>query len=183
MPIPQDYPECLKHLLHRKIWTTTLGEVEKYLQTATDSIFIKPASDIKAFNGLIEPQDQMLWYVLEQFPRNLEVCCSELVEFVSEYRVYCINGEIKGISQYLGPKDAPPVDQKVIEDAVKTLFSSPEGQDLAGCSLDFAVMKKKDNDTEIFVTTLIEVKDGFALGYYEGVSPKDYTDLLIARWA
>ena len=44
-------------------------------------------------------------------------------------------------------------------------------------------MKKKENGTETFVTALIEVNDGFALGYYEGVSPKDYTDLLIARWA
>jgi hypothetical protein len=54
---------------------------------------------------------------------------------------------------------------------------------LAGCSLDFAVMKKKVDGVDTFLTTLIEVNDGFALGYYEGVSPKDYTDLLIARWA
>ncbi len=32
MPEPPDYPECLKHLLHRKIWSSTLGEVELYLQ-------------------------------------------------------------------------------------------------------------------------------------------------------
>lgn len=39
----------------------------------------------------------MLWFVLEQFPRSLDVVCSEIVDFVKEYRVYCINGEIKGI--------------------------------------------------------------------------------------
>lgn len=32
------------------------------------------------------------------------------------------------------------------------------------------------------VTGLIEVNEGFALGLYDGLSRKDYTDLLISRW-
>ena len=27
LPNPPDYPECLKHLLNRKIWKTTAGEM------------------------------------------------------------------------------------------------------------------------------------------------------------
>jgi hypothetical protein len=33
------------------------------------------------------------------------------------------------------------------------------------------------------VTCLVEVNDGYSLGWYEGLSGKDYTDLLITRWA
>ncbi len=57
MPAPPDYPECLKSFLKRKVWKSTLGEVKKILETTTDNIFIKPASDIKAFNGLVEPME------------------------------------------------------------------------------------------------------------------------------
>ena len=239
MPIAPDYPQCLEHLLNRKIWFTTLGEVEEYLKTTTKDIFIKPAVDVKAFSGLIEPKEQMLQYVLEQFPRSFPVVCSELAEFVSEYRVYVVNGEIKGVGHYRGPKEKE-LDMKIVEDAVKILSQSDEGKELKGCSLDFAVMristekpqetkepnssedkqmKPEEQKTEIknpeeieannkiaeekpqdskesgstednkavpddatYLTTLIEVNDGFALGWYEGVSAKDYTDLLIERW-
>jgi hypothetical protein len=44
-------------------------------------------------------------------------------------------------------------------------------------------MKFVEENGEItFKTTLIEVNDGFALGVYDGISDKDYTDMLIARW-
>ncbi len=49
--------------------------------------------------------------------------------------------------------------------------------------MDFALVKKSSSNGEAsYVTALIEVNDGFALGWYEGVSHEDYTDLLIARW-
>lgn len=57
MPNPPDYPECLQSLLKRKVWKSNLGEVKKILATTTNNIFIKPASDIKAFNGLVEPME------------------------------------------------------------------------------------------------------------------------------
>jgi hypothetical protein len=57
MPNPPDYPECLNHLLKRKVWKSTLQKVLKVLETATENIFIKPAADIKAFNGIVEPKE------------------------------------------------------------------------------------------------------------------------------
>jgi len=71
------------------------------------------------------------------------------------------------------------LDMNVVEQAVITLCSSDEGKHLKGCGVDFAVMKKEDGS---LVTCLIEVNDGFSLGHYIGLSGKDYTDLLIARW-
>jgi hypothetical protein len=63
---------------------------------------------------------------------------------------------------------------------VKTLTESAEGKDLAGCALDFAVMRR--NDSETLLTGLVELNDGFSIGAYDGVSEKDYTEMLIARW-
>ena len=105
-----------------------------------------------------------------------------MVDFVSEYRVYCVNSEVKGIGKYKGDSDAPSLDRETVDNAVKILFASPEGQGLSGCSLDFGVMKKVVDGVEQYETTLIEVNDGFSLGRYEGVSEQDYTDLLITRW-
>ena len=103
--------------------------------------------------------------------------CSELVPIVAEYRVYCVNGEIRGICHYKGPKDAA-LDEMVVRDAAYTLFHSDEGKNLCGCSLDFAVVMKDGREE----TALIEVNDGYSLGWYEGVSGKAYTELLAARW-
>ena len=66
MPEAPDYPKCLEHLLNRKLEITTLGSVQTKLEEdPTKEIFVKPAKDTKAFNGLVEPKDQMLWYVIE----------------------------------------------------------------------------------------------------------------------
>ena len=56
LPTPPDYPECLSHLLHRKIWRSTLKEVKDYLDSMHEgSVFIKPAYDAKIFSAIIEP--------------------------------------------------------------------------------------------------------------------------------
>lgn len=188
MPDPPDYPACLKFLLHRKIWKSTLGELfaqfKNPASTPKTPIFVKPATEIKAFAGITDFSLSWLEYLLESFPPTLEVLCSEMVEFVSEYRVYVVNGAIRAVCHYLGPKgpNAPQLDMKGIEEAVHILCSSEEGRDLrAGCGIDFAMMRKK-GETQL-VTALVEVNEGISLGQYEGLSNKDYTDMLIARWA
>lgn len=93
-----------------------------------------------------------------------------------------MNSELRGIAKYKGPDDVPSLDRQTVDNAVKTLFASAEGQGLPGCSLDFGVIKKVVDEVEQYETALIEVNDGYSLGWYEGVSEKDYTDLLIARW-
>ncbi len=97
IPLPDapDYPDCLKHLLHRKIWLTTLGDL---LDREDKNYFIKPAEDIKAFSGFVESKDMMMKYLIESFPLHFPVLCSELIDMISEYRVYCIDGAIKGIA-------------------------------------------------------------------------------------
>lgn len=182
MPAPPDYPECLKELLHRKVWRSTLGEVEEYLRSAPEGtkVFVKPAEDTKAFSGLVASVDEWLDYLLEMFPPTLQLWCSELVEMVSEYRVYCVNGQVRAVCHYKGPTEHV-LDLDVVNSAVRTLFESDEGKALAGCGLDFVLLRKAEG--EPLVTALVEVNDGYSLGAYEGLSSKDYTDMCIARWS
>eukprot|EP00759_Apiculatamorpha_spiralis_P005430 PhF_6_TR13265/c0_g1_i1/m.21033 len=188
MPNPPDYPKCLEPYLHRKVWQSTLGETRTYLTSGKlepgQQIFVKPATDSKAFSGIIEPRDQMIGALIDGIPGvmkglspSLPVHCSEIVRMVSEYRVYVVNSEIRAVCHYAGAKDIP-IDMVTIATAVGVLFASEESAQLAGCALDFTVIELPEGR----VTGLVEVNDGFSLGRYDGISDKDYTDLLIARW-
>ena len=180
MPEPPDYPACLQHLLHRKIWTTTLADVAAQLRASPgERLFLKPSEDTKAFSGLVASADEWVDYLVESFPGALPVVCSELVEMLSEYRVYCVAGKPRAVCRYLGPEE-PALDAAVVEEAARLLRESAEGAPLQGCGIDFAVMRLADGRV---VTGLVEVNDGYSLGAYEGVSAKDYTDMLVARWA
>ena len=74
------------------------------------------------------------------------------------------------------------MDMEIVHKAIQTLVKSEEGKHLTGFGADFALMLKTEGGLETYLTTLVEVNDGYSLGWYEGVSAKDYTDLLIARW-
>jgi hypothetical protein len=192
MPEPPDYPVCLKHLLQRRVWQSTLGEVNTFLQqpeNKTVSVFIKPAATAKAFAAIVEPRDQMLSTLLngiegimDSLPANTPIHCSELVDMVTEYRVYVVDHKIRATCQYRGPTGSSEIklDNDIVNKAVAAVAESSECRDLTGYAVDFAVVKKKTGE---YITCLVELNDGYSLGRYAGLSGKDYTDLLIARWA
>jgi len=185
---PPDYPKCIEHLLHRKIWQSTLGEVQAFLKSKerkVEQVFIKPAESAKVFAAIIEPKDQMIDALIAGVPgvmpglaKSTPVHCAEVVKMLSEYRAYVVEGEIRQVCHYIGKKEVK-LDMEVVKKAVNTLCKSEEGKHLRGFGIDFAVLEKDGKR----VTCLIEVNDGFSLGKYEGLSGKDYTDLLVARWA
>lgn len=177
VPFPEavDYPDCLKHLLRRKIWQSTLGQVQELLLKGGPEVFIKPAVHTKAFSGLVASKE-WLTYLIEQFPPSMPVMCSELVTILAEYRVYVVNGGIRKACHYKGRTEPELINFSVVEDAVKALTANVK---LAGCAIDFAVIQNGDK----VEMSLMEVNDGFSLGAYSGLSGRDYTDLLIARWA
>ncbi|MEV0245172.1 hypothetical protein AB0H76_01135 [Nocardia sp. NPDC050712] len=56
IPEPDDYPAGLREFLRRKIWTATLGEIERGFETgALPPTFIKPADRRKSFTGTSAP--------------------------------------------------------------------------------------------------------------------------------
>lgn len=192
IPAPPDYPECLKHLLHRRVWQSTLGEMVDYVKSADTQTFIKPAIDAKTFSAVIEPRDQMLEVFLTGVPGttmtpnppDMPVHCAEVVDIVTEYRVYVVNGAIRSVCHYGGGPTDVALDMDVVEEAVRVLKDSDETRDVAeGCSLDFGLMRRKasEGDDEL-VTCLVEVNDGYSIGVYDGFCASDEADLLISRW-
>lgn len=184
-PAPPDYPRCLRNFLHRDIFSTTLGDVaSSFAADPKTQLFVKPARNAKAFCGtLLSSADvATLWLEMwtESFGPSYPVLCSTPVEILSEYRVYTVHGKVVGIGGYgkSAPEGCPEIDRTVIEEASTRLYRDGI-ESLHGCALDFGVFRKGES----FITALIEVNDGMFTGIYAGVSPKDFVDMLLARWA
>ena len=136
MPSPPDYPHCLEHLLYRKMWSSTLGEVQNTLKSDPETkFFMKPSQETKAFSGGIYTLDDIEGFIngipdVPEYPawgESLAIHCSELVQMIAEYRVYVVKGDIRAICQYIGSSDAV-LDKSVVEKAVKSLGESEESR-------------------------------------------------------
>ena len=210
IPVPSDYPTCLSHLLGRKIWKSTLGQVEAdLLDGKFQEIFIKPAEGAKGFSGMCVcgPFDEQIsgeWGLLnpEIYPlvsssggRLMPVHCSETVDMNSEYAVYVVNDYIRHISHYMCKKSScrcadgdratkgDPVlhlNMDVVLDAVRRMSESKETESLKGYRADFVLARKSGE--EEYQTTLCEVNDGYVSGRYDDFSPSDFADMSIARF-
>jgi hypothetical protein len=167
IPVPNDYPACLTPFLHRRVWKSTLGEVQRGL---AGPVFVKPAERRKKFTGtvLASPGDFMH---VGAASRRQEVWCSEVVAWQSEYRVYVIDDEIVGVDRYAGDPDMA-LDIDTVKAALGAYRSSGEAPSAYG--IDFGVLSTGQ-------TALVEANDGYALGSYD-IAAKPYTDLLIRRW-
>lgn len=164
IPDKYDYPEELSGYLDRKIRRIRLKDLQRQVCPA----FVKPVEE-KAAKGIVikTPAD---W---EEYERVLdpeaELYCSDVVDFVSEWRCFVRYGQIIGVQRYCG--DAThQYDRTVVKKAVAEYSSIP-----AACALDFGVTKDRR-------TLLIEVNDGFAIGAY-GLPDFQYAAFLEARWA
>jgi len=170
-PEPDDYPACLRALLHRRIWESTVGEVEgAENEGRSAAVFVKPKGRVKQFTGFVVESRADLWRFGSVSRRQL-VYCSDVVRWVSEHRVFVIDGAIVGVRPYEGDPAVKP-DEGVVAGAVSALGAA--GAAVAGFGIDFGVLASG-------ATALVERNDGFSLGSY-GLPDALYTDLLIARW-
>lgn len=99
---------------------------------------------------------------------DIAVWCSEKVNFISEWRLWVLRGEIIGLTPYAGRWDVFP-DQNVLKAAAGAYRHSP-----AAYALDFGVTDKGK-------TLLVEASDGLALRSF-GLDPVKYVRFLAARW-
>lgn len=170
IPKPDSYPLPLRPFLHRKVWESTLGKEERNI-TVLDQppTFLKPLGREKCFTGRVFSTyaDFRTLNISAKEP----VYCSEVIEWLSEYRVYICDGSIRSIDHYDGDESIK-VDVTEVEKAIEVLRVSDFY--ISGLSLDFGVLKSGE-------TALVEMNDAFALGAYE-IGAKDYTDLIITRW-
>jgi len=157
------YPEQLKKYLGRNIELTTFGELDNNFP-----YFVKPATEIKLFTGDVVDKPTHLEY-LEKFDNcksDTKLYKSELVEFVTEYRVSVSNGKVYGMKHYKGDF-MKFIDTSVIDSMIRDFTDCP-----SAFSLDVGL-------TDDGRTLLVEVNDYWALGSY-GLEGKDYA-LLCAR--
>lgn len=172
VPPPSDYPSALHHLLHRKIWSSTLGEIEARVSDGLNApVFVKPADQLKNFTGRVfeSPGDT---YFLGRTSRRQKVWCSEVVQWRSEFRAYVVGVDVVGLDFYQGDAEVRPCEQTIAE-AVRAYRSSGEAP--AAYGIDFGVLATGE-------TALIEANDGYSLGAYQ-IAAAPYADVLFARWA
>jgi hypothetical protein len=170
-PAPNDYPASLHEFRHRRIWRSTLGDLElRLLDGRYPATFAKPAHRSKRFTGCVFESEFDLFKVYG-VSRREELWCAEVVSWLSEYRVYVVNAEIRSIDFYAGNPEIV-IDRSVVECAIDLLTKAGEAS--AGYAIDFGVLATG-------ATALIELNDGFAIGAYT-IDSKNYTEMLLARW-
>lgn len=161
-----DYPESLSCFLGRRVWATTVGEI----QERDLPVFVKPLGE-KELPGIVagKMSDLDEYYA---HGNDYQVLCSEPVKFVSEWRLFVRYGELLDIRCYRGDLQKW-CDVDVVNEVIGAYAAAPDA--LAGCSIDLGVAADGR-------TLLVEVNDGFALGCY-GMDSVGYALLLSARWA
>ncbi|MEP7287940.1 MAG: ATP-grasp domain-containing protein [Chloroflexota bacterium] len=169
-PPTNDYPSVLQPFFHRRIWESTVATLISSIYDGNGAVFAKPKGRKKRFTGHVFRYPDDLRFI-EGASTSTPLFCAEVVEWLSEYRVYVIQGSVVGIKHYEGDP-AIMIDEQVATEAVRLLEQSTETT--AAYALDFGVIGSG-------LTALIGWNDGYSLGSYE-LDRSVYTDLLITRW-
>lgn len=165
------YPKSLHQYLERNIWVSSIKQL--FIDSRNEQnlpVFIKPKSKTKLFTGFIIHSILDL-HKLESIARNTDLYCSNIVHWISEYRVFVNQSKIVGIKNYNGNPNVS-LDLEVVKKAIIDFENSEEKTVAYG--IDFGILENGK-------TTLIEWNDGFALGSYK-LDKETYTDLIINRW-
>ncbi|MDO4280124.1 MAG: ATP-grasp domain-containing protein, partial [Peptococcaceae bacterium] len=160
-----DYPDSLKQYLGRKIWSTTIDAVSN--QPDLWPVFVKSKQNKRVTGVVVQSTKDLIGCGC--WDENPECYCSEVVDFLAEWRVFVRYGKILDVRPYTGDWRVH-YDANVIESAVGAYTEAPNGY-----ALDFG-------QTADGRTLLVEANDGYALGSY-GLYYADYAKLLSARWA
>lgn len=158
-------PKEIEKYAGREIRYMTMSE---FKQDSQLPVFVKPARRSKEFQAGVLTKQESKETFFKDHPDDTPVLVSEVVDFVSEYRGYVIDGVLKGIKHYMGDFRIFP-DMGVVDRAIAEYTSQP-----AGYSIDFGIT----NDGR---TLLVECNDGWSLGNY-GLNDVTYSTLLAKRW-
>jgi hypothetical protein len=116
IPPPLDYPAVLKDWLHRDIAKRELGWV-RALPIGTN-IFIKPVQH-KLFTGFVWDGGEASRRSVVTLESDTPIWTSPVMEFLSEYRVFVLKGEILGVRLYRGDWGLAP-DATWVREAVRS---------------------------------------------------------------
>ncbi len=160
-------PSILERFAGRKTWAATMQFARNTIEGGSP-LFVKPVpKDRKLFVGTVlrSFRDTI---PTAHVPADYPVICSDVVEFISEYRAFVLDREILDLRHYKGDFRAYP-DISVVESAVASYIDSP-----AAYGIDFGV-------TSDGRTLLVETNEAYSLGCY-GLAPILYSTLLEKRW-
>ena len=160
-------PPGLLPFYGRNIWTTTMGEIRKAWDDEKH-FFIKPLNVHKAFTGHVTSSSVHNLIQTASMPNDFEVLCSDVVDFVVEYRLFVHHGLIIDCRRYRGDF-TQLIDFRVAEECVKSYANSP-----VAYSLDLGITSEGK-------TLVVEVNDAFSLGGY-GTASIPYAEMVIDRW-
>ena len=114
--------------------------------------------------------------------RLLKVWASSTVDFLSEWRCYVLKGVVLAAVCYAGDEGGAPLDRAAVDAAVQTLFRNAQ-QGSHAFAADFGVIRPAaKRSPPRLETVLIEVNDGYSVGFYPPCPPAVYTDVLLGRW-
>ena len=166
VPSPIDYPESLNVYLDRYLFKAMLGDVFR----STQKLFVKPVQH-KQFTGFIWEGPQGKFVRTAGLPDDTEVWISEAIEFLAEYRVFVLDGEILDVRRYKGDWSRA-LSLGYTKEAVAT-YCRELGSPRAFC-LDLGVTNQSP-------CCLVEVNEAYAFGHY-GLRSELYAQMLEATW-
>jgi len=167
VPDPQEIsiPDSLQEYAGRKIWTSTLGEMR---EKDKEKVFIKPLDGHKLFTGHVRTGEMKDLIFTAMYADETKILVSEVVNFVSEYRGFVLDGKLIGLKHYAGDFKLM-IDTSKVEEAITKYKNAPRAY-----SIDFGL-------TDDGRTLLVEVNDSFSLGCY-GLDRVWYARMIEARW-
>lgn len=160
-----DYPETLSKYFGRKIWISTADTVNS--NPDMWPVFIKPVENKKFKGRVIRKSADLIG--CGNYNEDSQVYCSELVNLISEYRVFVLYGKIIDVRRYGGRWDVT-CSKSVVESCIKDFRNAPQAY-----AIDFGITEKNE-------TILIEVNNTCSIGSY-GLDPLLYAKFLSARWS
>lgn len=131
-PITVDYPEELKEFLGRTIQESTLSNIANNPETWP--IFIKSKEQKRITGKVIRNASDLVGLGYQE--ENPEIYISEVMDFVSEYRVFVRYGEVLDCKHYWGDPMVFP-DAAIVKAAISKYQSAPDAY-----GIDFAVTKE-----------------------------------------
>lgn len=155
---PKYFPIFTNDYLNRFVW---ICNNKKYFNIVTNKynfkkVFVKPNDIYKRFNG-----HQMI--VTDKLPSGL-LMCSEVVNFVNEWRYYISNGKVVTSGWYAGDEENTP-DPPSLDIKIPSNYNG---------TLDFGILRNGK-------FTIVESHKPYACGLYSK-DYKEYIQWLINGW-
>lgn len=168
------YPDVLADIMHRKVLPIyTMYDLRKHFTQKGSPVFVKPLQT-KKFTGFVA--DQIGDPRFNGAGNQTSIICTEVVEFVHEWRVYVAKGRAVSTQSVTLLHNRPwfpnPI---VVNELVDRLSNAFEGAPL-GYALDLGVLSNGK-------LALVEINDGYSIGAYGKMLPSDYWAVIANRWA